>query len=180
MTTSKPDLSLNNPHFLTETRKLAIKLHGQQKYGNLPYVFHLDDVAKLAIEYHLKDCVQAAFLHDLIEDCGVSREQIEEYTNKEIADMVWAVSGFGKNRKERKEDIIKKLYEYPKAINLKMLDRLANMRHAKENNNPIFNMYLEELKDYMPLFKLGDAKLYAVFEEMQKEAPLIVSKKIKP
>lgn len=187
---NKPlDLSLKNPTFLSDTRNLAIKLHGEQKYGNLPYIVHLDEVVTLAIENDLRstltllqtaNLLQAAYLHDVIEDCGVSREQLEKYTNKEIADMVWAVSGFGNNRKERKEDILKKLSEYPQAINLKMLDRLANMTNAKKNNNPIFNMYLQELDDYMPLFKLGDSKLYAKFEAMQQEKELITNKKTKP
>lgn len=165
----------------TLIREWAIELHGEQMYGSEPYSYHLDEVLMLALEFQLKDYVIPSLLHDVIEDCGVTRELIEKRTSKEVADMVWAVSGFGANRKERKDDILIKLNEYPKAINLKMLDRLANMRNSEKNNPKLLAMYMNELDDYMPLFKLGNNKLFKEFEIFQEKYPKTSKKtKIKP
>ena len=142
-------------------RDWAIKLHANQKYGEHDYVYHLDKVYELGLYFELDDdYLIASYLHDTIEDCNITREDIEEKTNQHVANMVWAVSGFGENRKARKVNMIEKMYKYPASINLKMLDRCVNMMESKLNNQKLFQMYLKEMKDYEKVFKLGDSKIY--------------------
>lgn len=142
-------------------RDWAVMLHANQKYGEHDYVYHLDKVYELGLYFGLDDdYLMAAYLHDTIEDCQVTKEDIETKANKHIANMVWAVSGFGETRKERKIDMIEKMYKYPASINLKLLDRCVNMMESKLNNPKLFQMYLKEMKDYEEVFKLGDSKIY--------------------
>lgn len=146
---------------ISEIRKWAISLHEGQKYGVHDYSYHLDQVFNLALKYNLdNDTLIATYLHDTIEDCGLCKENIEQKTNKNIAEMVWAVSGFGKNRKERKADMIEKMHKYHNSINLKMLDRFVNILNCKENNLQMYAMYVEEMDSYKDVFKLGSDLIY--------------------
>lgn len=157
-------------------RTTAIKYHGTQLYGNKPYSYHLDMVYDIAVEFGLNDnYLMAAYLHDMIEDCGVDKHFILSISNLEVSEMVFAVSGEGNNRKERKLSMISKLENFPMAINLKMIDRLANMRESQLNNPKLFDMYLKELPDYLPLFEKGHPQIYLVLmqflEPIKKNKP---------
>ena len=70
-------------------------LHAEQSYGHLPYAAHLDAVADVLRRIgHGDDPVlmSAAYLHDAIEDQGVTREQIAARFGERVADIVDAVS----------------------------------------------------------------------------------------
>ncbi|MFA6234650.1 MAG: hypothetical protein WC824_10770, partial [Bacteroidota bacterium] len=57
---------------LHKAREFAIKAHGDQKYGDQPYVVHLDAVKDLVLGYNcdnLRRATDGAFLHDILEDC---------------------------------------------------------------------------------------------------------------
>lgn len=157
-------------------RTIAIQHHGNQLYGNKPYSYHLDMVYDIAVEFGLDDnYLMAAYLHDMIEDCGVDKHFIQSISNLEVAEMVFAVSGEGNNRKERKISMISKIEKFFKAIDLKMIDRLANMRESQINNPKLFDMYVKELPDYLHLFEKGNQQLYSALHQF-----LEPSKKIKP
>ncbi len=73
----------------------ARELHADQSYGHLPYAVHLDAVADVLRQFgHGDDPVlmSAGYLHDAIEDQGVTREQIAERFGERVADIVDAVS----------------------------------------------------------------------------------------
>ena len=56
---------------IEEARNFAIKAHGHQKYGDSPYVVHLDAVAGTLERFgHAGDTnlIAAAYLHDTLED----------------------------------------------------------------------------------------------------------------
>jgi (p)ppGpp synthase/HD superfamily hydrolase len=141
--------------------QFAIFAHGNQMYGNFPYIVHLSDVHKILREYHYDDeeILAASFLHDTIEDCGVSREMIEARFGEKVAKYVWAVSGFGANRKERKADMLAKLQDFPKAVSLKMADRYANILNCQTFNPRLLEMYKKEYSDYDTLFETADSFL---------------------
>lgn len=156
----------------SKLRDWAIRLHGQQKYGSYDYSYHLDQVFTLAQNYDLdKDTLLAIYLHDTIEDCGLSKRRIEIQTNENVAEIVWAVSGFGENRKEKKIDMIDKMYKYPQSINLKMLDRYVNILNSKMNNPKLYEMYIKEMDDYKHLFSLGNPAIFKDLIELI-ETPL--------
>lgn len=135
-------------------RAFAMKAHGAQKYdsGTEPYVVHLAEVRDVVVEFGwtTTEMLLGAWLHDVIEDTGHSLIAVAEEFGGIVAKYVWAVTGVGKNRKERNEDAYKKMVEYPVAIPLKLADRIANVRASKQTSpDTLFEMYRREY----PAFK---------------------------
>ncbi|EGR2227611.1 MerR family DNA-binding transcriptional regulator [Vibrio parahaemolyticus] len=78
-------------------REYAIKKHGKQTYGSeLPYVFHLDDIALImySMMHGLKEdetlltMIGACYCHDVIEDTGTSKESLAKTFTGALAEMV--------------------------------------------------------------------------------------------
>lgn len=161
-------------HIEDNVREFAIIKHGDQKYGDKDYVYHLDKVKEAVDEFGLDARYKiVAYLHDIYEDVkslnGESIETTRESLYKEVKnkygewvhEMIFAVSGFGSNRKERKENMIEKLKHNLEAINLKMLDRLVNMRECvNSGNEKLLKMYVSEIDDYHDLFSKGNKDIY--------------------
>ncbi len=83
------------PEVILESRAEAYarKAHGNQKYGDKPYAYHLSMVVenvKLRKKGDplLSTYVAIAWLHDVIEDCGVTYEELEREFGVCIADAV--------------------------------------------------------------------------------------------
>lgn len=86
---------MNN--LVTRAREFAIKYHGDQKYGDKPYVYHLDCV------FNKLECVfqvdgesfqytpnygAVAYLHDILEDTDCEYEDLEKNFGYVVADNV--------------------------------------------------------------------------------------------
>ena len=129
-----------------------------QKYGdNLPYHTHLNDVyryAKMFIhlipeEYH-RDVILAAWGHDLIEDTGLTYNDVLKVLGKNVADIIYTLTNEkGRNRAERAND---KYYEDIKRNNLalyvKLCDRLANMVYSKKEGGGMYKKYVQEVPNF--------------------------------
>jgi len=141
-------------------KDFAIKAHGNQMYGNLPYKHHLVDVAAIAE----KNChlitddnieravlISAAWLHDVLEDTAVKYKTLRYYFGKNVADLVSAVTDEpGKNRKERKAKSLPKIRSFGKeAVFIKLCDRLANISSCINNNSDLLQMYSKEHKQFV-------------------------------
>ena len=77
-----------------------------RRFTGEPYINHPRRVAAQALRLGLTDeGVAAAFLHDVVEDCGVTLEEIEKYFGSSLRNMVYALSDLQTpedgNRKER-------------------------------------------------------------------------------
>ncbi len=150
---------------IQEARIYAIKKHGLQMYGTFPYVYHLDMVFNILVEFNItdQDILVASYLHDVLEDTKTTKEEIDNLFGDKISNLVEAVTGRGINRKAR----ILNAYEKIKilgddAATLKLSDRLANWRSSCAHNPDLKSMYLKEY----PLFRfnlagLGDPKLFS-------------------
>jgi (p)ppGpp synthase/HD superfamily hydrolase len=138
----------------------AIEAHQRVNhlYDGRPYSVHLSMVAHYALKYI--DCIpddlaqnviDACWLHDTIEDCRLTYNDIKEVAGCEVAEIVYAVTNEkGKNRKERSND------KYYTAIRqtawakyVKLCDRLANVKYSKETNSKMFSVYKEENEDFL-------------------------------
>ena len=113
-------------------RNFAIVAHGGQLYGDQPYVVHLDTVANLLGPFGEQAQI-AGYLHDVVEDTAVGREQIAAEFGKAVAACVALVTDeAGANRRERKARTNDKLAavtaENSLALIVKAADRLANLR----------------------------------------------------
>ena len=133
-----------------EAYKLAMRWHGEQMYGGKPYEFHLQAVRDALVEFGHKDedLLCAAWLHDIIEDTDCPVRHIADSFGPNVLHLVWMVTGFGKNRKERAADMYAKMDAFadlpPKL--LKCADRIANMRASKGTD--LEQMYLKAWKDF--------------------------------
>lgn len=157
-----------------EARKFAIERHGSQMYGEKPYIYHLDMVYEIVNSLNLgEDYEVAAFLHDAMEDTNTTKEEIALRFGLNVAELVFSVTGEGNSRKERKESTIRKLNAFHDGINLKMADRLANMQSSVDIPK-LFDMYKNELSDYLELFQKGDQELLRQIQQ------LVTPKKMKP
>ncbi len=112
--------------------------HGDQHYGDHPYIVHLDAVAALVEAYG--DAVVIAYLHDVVEDTGVTLADVEVEFGKLVADCVGILSDEpGVDRKERKSRTYAKMAgvsgELELALVVKVADRLANVRACVADKN---------------------------------------------
>lgn len=152
---------------LEEIRKYACIAHIDQWYGDKPYVFHLDAVYAVVMEFNLGIEYQiAAYLHDILEDTKVQREELVLKFGEHIATMVFCVSGFGANRKEKQQNIKEKMESYPASIDLKMADRLANMRNSKIEKPKLYELYCKEHLELEHIFSQGNPALFKKLEEI--------------
>lgn len=153
---------------LEDVKILAKGAHDytNHKYNELPYWYHLQEVYFIArdnIRSYLnpfKDLsqndfelviFQASWLHDIIEDCRYTYNDVNNFAGPEVAEIVYAVTNEkGKNRAERGND---KYYEgirrTPGAQYIKICDRIANMEFSKKSESKMYDMYLKELPIFL-------------------------------
>jgi (p)ppGpp synthase/HD superfamily hydrolase len=116
-----------------EARMVAVKAHSNQSYDEIfPYEKHVDDVVDVLKRFgYSGKYIVAGFLHDSIEDDGISYNDIKKHFGIEVAEMVYCVTDeLGRNRKEKKEKTLPKTAGNPDAIILKLADRIANIEHG--------------------------------------------------
>lgn len=137
-------------HDLAErARAFAIEKHGDQQYSTGPYAMHLGAVVAVLLDfgYNSPVWIAAGWLHDVVEDTPVTEQNLLNEFNDEVANLVYAVSGFGHNRKARNACIYEKITEYPRAAILKLADRIANVE-ASVNNPSKGSMYVKEHEEF--------------------------------
>ena len=154
---------------IEDLRTIAMSYH-TKPYGKYDYVFHLDGVHAIAVEFGLSEVVKrASYGHDLREDTDISKEKVETDFGAREAVLIEAVSGHGANRAEKQRNIVEKLtmLDEFEANGLKMCDRLFNMRHSlSEENWKTFDMYCSEESLYAPVFAKGPENLQAALNEL--------------
>jgi (p)ppGpp synthase/HD superfamily hydrolase len=132
-----------------QARAFALQAHGEQKYGDKPYVFHLDQVVEL-LEKYGEDAQVIGYLHDAVEDTPVTVKEVALQFGQFVADCVDLVSdGPGPDRKARKAKTYARLAKVrgknELALVVKAADRLANVRSCvSENNRELLSVYKRE------------------------------------
>ena len=129
-----------------EARMVAVKAHSNQSYDEIfPYEKHLDDVVDVLKKFgYSGKYIVAGYLHDSVEDDGISYNDIKKHFGIDVAEMVFCVTDeLGRNRKEKKEKTLPKTMSNPDAIILKLADRIANIEHGGK-----IDMYRKEQIDF--------------------------------
>ena len=114
----------------------AAEKHAQQKRkgeNGEPYFNHLLEVAELVAASSPQldvELVMAAFLHDTVEDTGVTLQELEQQFGKDVADLVAEVTDDKSLPKEtRKQLQVEHTPEKsPRAQTLKLADKISNLR----------------------------------------------------
>ena len=147
-------------NIIEKTKEYSINCHRKtnHSYNGEAYEIHLVMVYEEAKKYsHLvpeKDrdnFLAAAWAHDVIEDCRETYNDVMKSTNKEVADLVYALTNEkGKNRKERAN---KKYYDginkTPNATLLKLCDRIANIKYSRQTNSRMYEVYKKENENFL-------------------------------
>ena len=129
-----------------EARMVAVRAHSSQTYDEVfPYEKHLDDVVDVLKRFgYSGKFVIAGYLHDILEDTGLSYNDVKRHFGEEIAEMVYCVTDeLGRNRKEKKAKTLPKTASNPDAIILKLADRIANIEHGGK-----IDMYASEYQEF--------------------------------
>jgi len=139
----------------TKAMIFAITAHNSvnHTYDNKPYSVHLTMVANVArkyidiIPYQCQDEVlSACWLHDTIEDCRFTYNDIKREFGENVAEIVHAVTNDkGKNRYERAGT---KYYDGIRitkwATFVKLCDRLANIQYSAQTKSKMLEVYQKE------------------------------------
>lgn len=133
--------------FSTIARDFAALVHTNQRYGNKPYVYHLDQVVKHLCKYGDIACT-IGYLHDVLEDTTTTIDDLKGVFGNYIAQCVTLLSDkSGKSRKWRKEQTNKRLSciesEYRIVLVIKAADRLANLEEGGK-----IDMYRKEHESF--------------------------------
>ena len=115
--------------------------HGEQKRASgEPYILHPVEVARIVADTGLDaHGIVAALLHDTLEDCSVSHEELSEEFGPQVADLVEGVTKisalqFGTRKEEQVENLRKMILAMARDIRvviIKLADRLHNLRTLK-------------------------------------------------
>jgi (p)ppGpp synthase/HD superfamily hydrolase len=138
----------------------AIEAHAKTNhlYDGKPYSVHLAMVALNAVKFidcipkeNQNDVLSACWLHDTIEDCRLTYNDVKQTAGQTVADIVYAVTNEkGKNRKERANNTYYEgIRNTPFAIYVKLCDRLANVQYSHQNMSKMYDVYQKENNHFL-------------------------------
>lgn len=164
---------------IIKAAQLAEKLHRgvPRKYTGQPYITHPCRVAARLMIHPLSNEVNvaAAFLHDVIEDCNCSKEQLYKklcgnridncYEEASVCELVqWLTNpskGSSLSRAERKEMDREHLRSAPQIVKIiKMIDRIDNLREMSGADNGFKVKYAAESQLLASTIGDADNELY--------------------
>ncbi|MEW6563426.1 MAG: bifunctional (p)ppGpp synthetase/guanosine-3',5'-bis(diphosphate) 3'-pyrophosphohydrolase [Pseudomonadota bacterium] len=169
-------LSAKDVEHIRQAYELSRAAHeGQFRRSGDPYITHPVAVARILTPMHLDAAaVMAALLHDVVEDTGVTTEELTERFGKAVADLVDGVSKLDKIRFETREDaqaenfrkMLMAMSRDVRVILIKLADRLHNMRTLDAMTLEKTQRIARETMDiYAPIAnRLG---LNAIYQELQ-------------
>lgn len=111
--------------------------HGQIRKSGEDYICHPISVAIILAEMRMDaNGIMAAILHDVMEDCEISKKQLIKEFNPEVAELVDGVTKLtkigDKSRAEAQAESVRKMFlamgKDLRVIMVKMADRLHNMQ----------------------------------------------------
>ena len=157
----------------------ANEAHGtQRRKSGEPYITHPLAVAQIVAE-ELKldsESIEAALLHDVIEDTTADYEQVAKLFSPTVADLVEGVSKltrieYGTKEQEQMENLRKMLIAMSKDIRvilIKVSDRLHNMRTMEYQSPPKQKQKsLETMEIYAPIsHRLGMQRVKWELEDL--------------
>jgi RelA/SpoT family (p)ppGpp synthetase len=154
---------------------------GQLRSSGSPYITHPISVAEICAGWKLDtEAIQAALLHDVIEDQGIAKQDLLEKFGDEVAELVDGLSKldrleFATKAQQQAESFRKMLLAMARDIRvilIKLADRLHNMRTldavAPDKRRRVAK---ETLDIYAPIaYRLGLNALYRELQDLCFEA----------
>jgi (p)ppGpp synthase/HD superfamily hydrolase len=154
---------------INRARRFAERAHAGQlrKYTNEPYIVHPAAVAEMVQavtplrEY---PTIQAAWLHDVVEDCGVSLQEIVETFGAQTAELVYWLTDKSRpedgNRAVRKWIDREHIAHAPAAAQtVKLADLVHNTETIVRYDPGFARIYLKEKELLLPRLHRGHPSL---------------------
>lgn len=159
-----------------EAMLFARQVHAAQvrKYTGNPYVDHLAEVAGIAmtvgwsaVQIHPDKFMAVCWLHDSVEDCGVSLTDIAERFGIEVAIGVSGLSDVEPgNRAERKAASRARLTLCSGWIQtIKCADLISNTSSIVKHDPKFAEVYLKEKRLLLDVLTKADARLRTIAYE---------------
>ncbi len=158
--------------------KLADEAHlGQMRKNGEPYITHPIAVAAQCAEWKLDaQALMAALLHDVMEDCGVSKAMLVERFGSTVAELVDGLTKLDKlqfsTREENQAESFRKMLlamaRDVRVILIKLADRSHNMRTLSDVPRDKWSRTARETLDiYAPIaHRLGLNQTYRELQEL--------------
>lgn len=111
-------------NIIRKARQFAHKAHeGQFRSDGIPFITHPAKVVEiLTAVTNDENILAAGWLHDVIEDCGVTHEELVKEFNQDVADLVWELT----KDKAHPDSEFPHLHTQ-RGITMKFADRLSNV-----------------------------------------------------
>ena len=138
-----------------------------RKYTHEPYWVHPAEVAAtVKTVAHTEAMVAAAYLHDVVEDTGVTLELVRAEFGDEVATLVGWLTDVSRpdhgNRAARKAvDRAHTASAPAEAQTVKLADLLSNTKSIMEHDPEFAKVYLAEKRALLEVMTKGDAELLA-------------------
>ena len=139
-----------------------------RKYTYEPYIVHPAEVVSIVSTVpHTEAMLAAAWLHDVVEDTGVTLETVRAEFGEEVADLVGWLTDVSRpeqgNRATRKAiDRAHTAMAPAAAQTVKLADLISNTRSIMEHDETFARTYLAEKKLLLEVMTKGDATLMAL------------------
>lgn len=172
------EYDLEEVEMIKKAYQYASNLHsGQFRQSGEPYIIHPLNVACILADMHADcDTICAGLLHDTLEDTNITKEEIANDFNQNIANLVDGVTKLAKMNFSSKQDqnyantrkIITSITDDVRIIIIKLADRLHNMQtlqfksefKQKENS-------LETMDIFVPLaYYIGAYRIKSQLEDL--------------
>lgn len=163
---------------VTKAKDYAIKCHTETNhtYDGKPYETHLQMVVNYACKYAymveddiLEVVIASAWVHDTIEDCRQTYNDVKTELGVEVAEIAYALTNEkGKSRKDRANSLYYEgIRNTPYAGYVKICDRLANAAYSKQQGSKMIGAYQKEHNHFMAeLFSVGFLPMWDELSEL--------------
>lgn len=158
--------------------EFARKAHSGQKrkYTGESYIEHPLEVMNMVSKVTTNEPVLcAAVLHDTVEDCDVSIEEIRKHFGDWVAALVSDLTDVSKpedgNRSVRKHIDLKHTAQADwEAKTIKLADLISNTRSIVEHDKEFAKVYIKEKEALLEVLTEGDKYLYEVASDLVKKS----------
>jgi guanosine-3',5'-bis(diphosphate) 3'-pyrophosphohydrolase len=156
----------------------AEKAHrGQKRSSGEDYIIHPVNVAATLIRLHMDiDTIIAGLLHDVVEDCNVTPQEIEKEFSVQVAELVVGLTKISKIQFKTKEEsqienfrkMVVAMAKDLRVIIVKLADRMHNMRTLQYVSDEKQKKIAQETLDiYVPLAsRLGINSVKSELEDL--------------